>query len=485
MTVASQATVSVGTDASSPSYAVTAGGTTGVTVGVVKFRPSNEAVNLQKVGLTLTNGSYTGVSGATDVFRAYIYSGSTLLGSAVFAGNATTATSTFSSSFTLPKDVDTLLTIKADLNDVGTNQPGVEGDLVKIDVANYEGSGASSGSTVRGGSTTGLSTVSGVRLFNTFPTIAQDTLSSSAGSASAGKLIRFKVTADSHGNVGIYKFVFNVATSSNVTIANLNLYGYTDSSYSTPISGQQSGGQIGSSVTNPAGTVAFNVSDGTKPVQVPAGSTYYFELRGSVASGSGTGNSLTTTLLGDSSEYTGGVAATSTVNGNFIWSPNATTTAITTANVNLPTGTIYGDKTFVVQANGQLMRASAYGPTIIAYRNGRPVRLEEVAHVFDGVENDKTASWQNDDRCIFLTVRKQPGTNVVEVVDGVKALIPAIQEQLPPSVSVAYRSDRSGPIRESVRDVKLTLLATVALVIFVIFSIFGIFGIFGVNIFFS
>jgi len=143
--------------------------------------------------------------------------------------------------------------------------------------------------------------------------------------------------------------------------------------------------------------------------------------------------------------------------------------SITTANVNLPTGTIYGDKTFVVQANGQLMRAAAYGPTIIAYRNGRPVRLEEVAHVFDGVENDKTASWQNEDRCIFLSVRKQPGTNVVEVVDGIKALVPTFREQLPPSVTMGFRSDRSGPIRESVRDVKLTLLVTIGLVVLVIF----------------
>ena len=143
--------------------------------------------------------------------------------------------------------------------------------------------------------------------------------------------------------------------------------------------------------------------------------------------------------------------------------------AITNANVNIPTGTIYGDKTFVVQANGQLMRAAAYGPSIIAYRNGRPVRLEEVAHVFDGVENDKTASWQNDERCIFLSVRKQPGTNVVEVVDGIKALVPVFREQLPPSVTLAFRSDRSIPIRESVRDVKLTLLATIGLVVLVIF----------------
>ena len=77
--------------------------------------------------------------------------------------------------------------------------------------------------------------------------------------------------------------------------------------------------------------------------------------------------------------------------------------AISNANANLPTGTIYGeDKTFTVLANGQLLRAAAYGPTIIAYRNGNPVRLDEVAHVYDGVENDKTAGWYNGERAISL-----------------------------------------------------------------------------------
>ncbi|PWT85267.1 MAG: acriflavine resistance protein B [Blastocatellia bacterium] len=143
--------------------------------------------------------------------------------------------------------------------------------------------------------------------------------------------------------------------------------------------------------------------------------------------------------------------------------------AISSANSNLPTGTIYGDKTFVVQTNGQLMRASAYGPTIIAYRNGNPVRLQEVAHVYDGVENDKTAVWQKGERCVMLSVRKQPGTNVVEVVDRIKTLLPTFQEQLPASAALDIRQDRSITIRESVRDVKLTLLITVVLVVLVIF----------------
>ena len=144
-------------------------------------------------------------------------------------------------------------------------------------------------------------------------------------------------------------------------------------------------------------------------------------------------------------------------------------TAVQDANVNMPTGTIFGDRTFVVTTNGQLMQASTYGPAIIAYRNGFPVRLDEVAHVYDGVENDRTASWQKRDRCIYLAVQKQPGTNVVQIVDAIKALMPGILEQLPASVSLDIRSDRSATIRDSVHDVKLTLLVTVALVILVIF----------------
>ncbi len=145
-------------------------------------------------------------------------------------------------------------------------------------------------------------------------------------------------------------------------------------------------------------------------------------------------------------------------------------TAISNNNVNLPTGTIYGpDKTYVVQASGQLMRAAAYGPVIIAYRNGNPVRLDEVAHVYDGIENDKSVAWYGGQRTIYLAIQKQPGTNVVQVVDAVKALLPTFREQLPAAVSLDVRTDRSVAIRESVSDVKFTLLLTIGLVIAVIF----------------
>src|SRR5207344_529865 len=122
-----------------------------------------------------------------------------------------------------------------------------------------------------------------------------------------------------------------------------------------------------------------------------------------------------------------------------------------------------------VQTNGQLTKAAGYAPSIIAYRNGNPVRLEEVAHVYDGVENDRSGAWQLDERCVLISIRKQPGTNVVEVVDRVKALLPSMREQLPAAMTLGSRNDRSETIRASVHDVKITLLATVGLVVLVIF----------------
>ncbi len=144
--------------------------------------------------------------------------------------------------------------------------------------------------------------------------------------------------------------------------------------------------------------------------------------------------------------------------------------AVQNANVNLPTGTMYGpDHTFTILANGQLMRAAAYAQTVVAYRNGSPVRLDAIAHVYDGLENDKSASWYHGRRAVFLSIQKQPGTNVVAVVDAIKELLPTFRAELPPAVMLDVRSDRSVAIRESVADVKLTLLLTIGLAIAVIF----------------
>ncbi len=149
--------------------------------------------------------------------------------------------------------------------------------------------------------------------------------------------------------------------------------------------------------------------------------------------------------------------------------------AIVSGNVNLPTGTLYGaNQAFVVQANGQLNKASDYAPVVVAYRNGAPVRLGELGSVVDGVENDKTASWYFSAqgglrRAIILAIQRQPGTNTVEVVNSIKQLLPAFRQQMPPSVSLEILYDRSATIRDSVSDVKFTLFLALVLVILVIF----------------
>ena len=144
--------------------------------------------------------------------------------------------------------------------------------------------------------------------------------------------------------------------------------------------------------------------------------------------------------------------------------------AVQNANVNLPTGTLWGrDKALTVEATGQLSTAAAYRSIIVAYRGGSPVRLEELGEVLDSVENDKVASWFNGERAVVLAVQRQPGTNTVEVVDNIRRLLPTFRSQMPPSVNLHVLYDRSETIRNSVQDVKFTLFLALCLVILVIF----------------
>ena len=144
--------------------------------------------------------------------------------------------------------------------------------------------------------------------------------------------------------------------------------------------------------------------------------------------------------------------------------------AIRNGNPNTPVGTLYGKyKNLTLQTNGQLTNAAAFRPLIVAYRNGAPVRLQEVANVFDNVENNKVASWFNGRRSVTLAVQRQPGTNTVAVVDAIRKLLPQFREQLPASVNLDVLNDRSISIRQSVNDVQFSLLLAIALVVLVIF----------------
>ncbi|WP_458760922.1 efflux RND transporter permease subunit [Afipia sp. TerB] len=144
--------------------------------------------------------------------------------------------------------------------------------------------------------------------------------------------------------------------------------------------------------------------------------------------------------------------------------------AVSRANSSTPVGVLTGrDQEITLQASGQLDKASQYSQVVVAWRNGSPVKLDEVARVYDSVENDKNATWYNGKRGVVLAIQKQPDANTISVVDGVLAKLPSLRAQVPPSVSVETMFDRSISIRQSVADVEETLAIAVGLVIFVIF----------------
>lgn len=144
--------------------------------------------------------------------------------------------------------------------------------------------------------------------------------------------------------------------------------------------------------------------------------------------------------------------------------------ALERGNVNLPTGTLQGKhEALTIQTSGQLYSAKEYEPLIVAYRNGSPVRLGEIGRVIDSVENDKVAGWYKQTRAIVLAIQRQPGTNTIEVVNRIKELLPQFRSQLPGSVDLNIHFDRTEGIKESVADVKFTMVLTICLVIMVIF----------------
>jgi len=355
MTVATAGTLTIALDASSPSYALAAGGQAGVTLNVLKFIGTNEAITLNKVSLILTN---TASSSAADLTTVTIWDGGTQVGSAIFAGSNTWATSTLSTSVTIPKDGVKVLTVKGDVADIGTSQPGTEGHLVAVDYDNggdgtgTSGTGQSSGSTINRTSTAN-SASSGIRIFNTYPTLAKLSVPSNTLSNGNKSLLRWSVTAAPQGPVGIAQFTVVMATTT-AKVINVDVFCFTDSAFSTPCSGLSTdGGFLNTDYFAATGATNNWVDSDTQTafwpetsaaasttVQVPAGSTRYFEVRGTVSL-SAAGASVSTQLEGDST-YPVNLGSSaegpldmgfgfSTVRGDthddFIWSPNATTTA--------------------------------------------------------------------------------------------------------------------------------------------------------------
>src|SRR6476660_4504845 len=145
-------------------------------------------------------------------------------------------------------------------------------------------------------------------------------------------------------------------------------------------------------------------------------------------------------------------------------------TVVNKTNSNSPVGTLYGkDQNITLLATSAMRRAEEYNKVVVSYRNGAPVKLEEIANVIDSVENDKTASWFNDNRAVVLAVFRQPAANTIEVVDQVKNRLPIYRAQVPAAVNLELLLDRSTSIRDSVADVQYTLAIAISLVILVIF----------------
>jgi HAE1 family hydrophobic/amphiphilic exporter-1 len=144
--------------------------------------------------------------------------------------------------------------------------------------------------------------------------------------------------------------------------------------------------------------------------------------------------------------------------------------AVANGNVNLPTGTLYGpNRIYNVMVDGQLKQAEAFGNLIVTYQNGAPVRLKDVADVRDGVQNDKGGALVDGEPCVVLAIQKQPGTNTIKVVEDIRKILPTFQKSLPAGADFTVVYDRSESIRESVNDVKFSLLLALALVVMVIF----------------
>ena len=144
--------------------------------------------------------------------------------------------------------------------------------------------------------------------------------------------------------------------------------------------------------------------------------------------------------------------------------------AVQRGSVTLPVGTLNApNRAYTLVSDAQLTNAEAFRPMVVTYRNGAPVRIQDLGKAVDSVENTRVGSWYNNERAVILGVQRQPGANVVEVVDAIKAVLPTLRAQIPQSIELELFFDRTQSIRESVHDVQLTLIGTIVLVILVIF----------------
>jgi hypothetical protein len=340
MTVSTGATLAAYTDSSSPSYSVTANGTTGVSLGVIRMHATNGAVTLQDLGLTLN----TNLASTSDLSAVYVYAGNnvqttagvamssgTLLGTANFTGSSGTATTTFTAaggSVLLPANQDATFVIKGDIAGVGgnTNVAVGAGHVIKINYLNSQGTSVGStvyGSTLQGGG------VQGVLVYKSFPIFTQST-TAAMSNGTIPNLVTLNVAANSSGPITLYQLNFSIATTSAL---------YTVPTFTGP------NGSVGTVSLNTAGTlltVTFNSSSNQSDAVISTSKSY--NLGGNIVlqGNSGSTGSISIALKGDATAglpnfSAGGLSATTTSplsTSNIMWSPMSTTTVVGTTGLN-------------------------------------------------------------------------------------------------------------------------------------------------------
>ncbi len=314
-------TLTVSTDASSPPYQVVAAPSTNVRLGVYRLRASGEAIGLNKIVFSL--GEVPNPGDLTQV-RLMDSSGS-VIAAGVFTNNQY-AYLTPTHAVTIPANTDVTVTLWGDIAGIGAGQPAKPGDLLAPAIQpDTQGTGQSSAATINA---SGSTPVVGVRIFRSYPTVALVPLPSTG--LSDGRLLRFAVTASPAGPVGFVQLGFTVNTMGVMPNGQIDLYAYTDPSYSSPVSGQFTAGFLGSAPL--VGSGGFTRLGFAHILEIPAAATYYFELRDSTkGTGPMNGSLAVTTLDGENGYQSLSVYNAAYVNGPLMaWSPNDLVTSVST-----------------------------------------------------------------------------------------------------------------------------------------------------------
>lgn len=325
-------TLTVSNDASSPGPQIINGGATTVTVGAFRIAASGENVNLTSIQLFADDYNFS----VSDITQATLWDGWTKIGTAIFLPGSQiplgyVATAALTPGVTIPKDSSKIITVRVDVANIGSNQAGTAGHKIQLGIAAVTGVGQTSGmSVVKDMKTGGAPNSSPLYIYKSYPTVSLDTYTLPSSGAADGKLIRFRVNANAAGMVSLAGMAFNVQGLASVANGQVDLCAYTDAGYSSPVSPYPSGCIQGLAISyaSSGGYMWFS-----SPVHIPAGATYYFELRDS---GKGTGlvtslqsGTITTTLLG-ASGYGGGIVSATSLQGKdavFVWSGNTKTTS--------------------------------------------------------------------------------------------------------------------------------------------------------------